>query len=634
MGDSEWDNVIITVPASFQNAQRNDVINAVHYAKIKEYNGMLFDEPTSAFLGYFNQLELEEKKAFLKKDEQKLLVIDFGGGTIDLSTIIIQKESGLSIGIDNIAISRYNDLGGQDLDMIIAEKYLLPQITKSLNVEFDNEEITNELLPQLAVMAEKLKKDICNTVGAMYPDFSSIKVDSSILSQLTSQNIAVGGKTYTINQVTLTAEEFDNVTSFVFQKEEYELSMVDKVIRSVPTVVNDVISKSNWIIPDIDYVLLAGGSVKNPLFVKRVQMLLPKSSVLLPQAPDTIVAKGAAINSFYKYGMGVQLFHPICSDTIGVTTANADFFPLIKAGQSLPFKVKLPTFTLQNDFQSNIEIPCCLNNKSNVMAILKTSVNSNITSQDELTIEMEMTSDKVLNVAIEKDNIKIGEMTVGDPVMQCNMTDDERRIFQMEKELETAKSSGSRNKERQTLRGLIWEYYDLGNYKRSIQAGEKYLECFDNSDVYVMNIIYCAYNELGQRQKAESYLDKALEYSPNNSTLVYNKSLIIENKKGKRESLKFLNDHNESDSVDIKFRKAILNDDLGNKEPVEEIKKEYDLGMINPTSIFESKLLKDVLNRADSNNSYAVISNQEKEHKVMSVDSTSLLKVKGSISTI
>ena len=87
-----------------------------------------------------------------------------------------------------------------------------------------------------------------------------------------------------------------------------------------------MVEKSKWFLSDVQYVLLAGGSVRNPIFVKFLQELLPSATVWRPQTPDTLVAVGAAIKSFYKYALGVELFHPICSDTLGVVTVNSGFY--------------------------------------------------------------------------------------------------------------------------------------------------------------------------------------------------------------------------------------------------------------------------------------------------------------------
>ena len=632
IGDKDWENVVITVPASFQYAQRKDVLEAARYAHIDVHDGMLFDEPTSAFLGYFNQLSIEEKQRILQNDTCKILVVDFGGGTIDLSTIAVRRENALSIGIDNVAISRYNNLGGQDLDMIIAEKYLLCQITDKYGIEAGDSDTLQQLMPQLAVMAEKLKKDLCCTIGALYDDPSKIQINSSMVSTLENQKITIDGEEFDIPSVKLSAKELYQVTSFIFQLDEYELCTTDKVVQSVPKVIQDVVEKSRWFLSDVQYVLLAGGSVRNPIFVKFLQELLPSATVWRPRNPDTLVATGAAIKSFYKYALGVELFHPICSDTIGVITANSGFYPLIPAGQKLPTKVSLPAFRLQSDFQSNIEIPCCLNNEANVIAILKGDVQENVFRTDTLEVEMEMSQDKILHVELSVRGKKLMEMSIENSVAQSCMTEEERRIFVMEEKIRKAQQFGYCSDTKRTLRELIWEYYYLGNYKRCIQTAETYLKECDNTDVYVMNIIYCAYLELGQRKRAESSLDKALSLSPKNPTLVFNKSNSIERKQGKQEALEYLENNNPKDDDEINIRIAILSGELGDLSYAHGIQQRFNSGALRPTTHLASSLLKRVLDMVDAENEYKTIPDEHGKQHILTVDSDSLLAVKGSIS--
>ena len=631
IGDSAWGNVVITVPASFQYAQRNDVLEAARYAHIDVHEGMLFDEPTSAFLGYFNQLTIDEKQRFLQDGTCKILVVDFGGGTIDLSTIAVKRENALSIGIDNVAISRYNNLGGQDLDMMIAEKYLLGQITHKYGIEACDSEILQQLMPQLAVMAEKLKKDLCCTIGAIYDNPSKIQIDSSMASTLENQKITINNEEYDIPSVKLTAAELYQVTSFIFQLDEYELCTTDKVVQSVPRVIHDVVEKSKWFLSDVQYVLLAGGSVRNPIFVKFLQELLPSATVWRPQNPDTLVAVGAAIKSFYKYALGVELFHPICSDTIGVVTANSGFYPLIPAGQKLPAKVSLPAFRLQSDFQANIEIPCCLNNESNVIAILKGKTQESIFKSDTLEVEMEMSENKILKVGLVARGNRMMEMSIDNPVAQSGMTEEERRIFVMEETVRKAQQFGYRADTQQTLRNLIWEYYYLGNYKKCIQTAETFLEKCDSTDIYVMNIMYCAYIDLGQRKQAEHHLDKALALAPKDPTLVFNKSNCIIRSQGRKEALDYLKNNNFEDNDGINIRIALWSAESGDISYAKKIKERFLSGSLKPNNHLDSTMLKQVLDLLDSSNNYQIIPDKHGKQHILTIDSDSLLAVKGSI---
>ena len=367
------------------------------------------------------------------------------------------------------------------------------------------------------------------------------------------------------------------------------------MVQSVPKVIHDVVEKSKWFLSDVQYVLLAGGSVRNPIFVKFLQDLLPSATIWRPRNPDTLVATGAAIKSFYKYALGVELFHPICSDTIGVITSNSGFYPLIPAGQKLPAKVSIPSFRLQNDFQSNIEIPCCLNNESNVIAILTGDVEGSLFKSDTLEIGMEMSQDKTLRVGLFARGSKIMEMNIENPVAQSGMTEEERRIFLMEEKVRKAQQFGYRADTKNTLRELIWEYYYLGNYKRCIQTAETFLKNCNSTDVYVMNIMYCAYLDLGQRKQAENCLDKALSLSPHNPTLVFNKSNCIERKQGKEEALNYLQNNNRCDDDEINIRIALLSGELGDLSYARQIQKRFNSGSLQPDTHLESYLLKRVL---------------------------------------
>lgn len=111
---AEWDQTaIITVPASFNTDQRSDTLRA---AALAGFQGVrLLDEPTAAFYYFFEQ----NREAFKSEEEQRVLVFDFGGGTLDVSIIRVQAR-GANLTVDAFGRSRYNNLGGDDIDTDIA----------------------------------------------------------------------------------------------------------------------------------------------------------------------------------------------------------------------------------------------------------------------------------------------------------------------------------------------------------------------------------------------------------------------------------------------------------------------------------------------------------------------------------
>ena len=106
-------NVIITIPAYFNQKQRKATKNAALIAGLN-LKGMI-NEPTAACLAYSYD-SLENKKNYL-------VVIDLGGGTLDIT--LVNYEKGIS-GIYCAVKFAYGDsnFGGNDFDYIIMEHIL------------------------------------------------------------------------------------------------------------------------------------------------------------------------------------------------------------------------------------------------------------------------------------------------------------------------------------------------------------------------------------------------------------------------------------------------------------------------------------------------------------------------------
>lgn len=579
--DKAWENVVVTVPASFQTNQRNDVLKAIEYANIKQSTGMLFDEPNAAFIGFLNQINQEEKNRFFEKPKTTILVIDFGGGTCDLSVIELQKADQLDLKLSNLAISRYNDLGGQDLDMMIAEEYLLPVFNKEFEeLEYSAEDIELYVLPQLAVLAERLKIELSRIISARFMDYKTIPENAGLVAKLDNQTININGNLCKIDELVLSFNQFRKITEFLFTKSEYHLQIVDKVIRSVPSVVEDILQKANISFADIQSVLFAGGSVQNLIFVQECMKLFSQSACLLPQRPDTLIAEGAAVYSFYKNALGINLLRPICSDTFGITIQNDSFFPLITAGTQLPCSVKLPSFGIQHDRQSELNIPFCIGDRNKIVATLNLDIPTYITKQDIITINATLTENKMLNVEVEVQGRSLGQIELNNPFQLANLSEEQRILYDTTQQLELARTKNDRNTEKRLMQELISEYYNLGNYTRVTALGTEWLEKFDPTSIYMNNLLFCAYNNLGNRRHAEKHLDTGLKYSPENTTLIFNKSLQLEKNKGIVEAKEYLSKQPERVLNDnaIRFRLALMEYNSGNRKPAGKIAEEYNQG--------------------------------------------------------
>ncbi|MEK7993827.1 MAG: Hsp70 family protein [Planctomycetota bacterium] len=109
-----WDHTaLVTVPASFNTDQRSDTLRAATLAGFQDVR--LLDEPTAAFYYFFDQ----NRNSYGRSNRQTVLVFDFGGGTLDVSIIRVES-AGEHLEIDAIGRSRYNNLGGDDIDTELA----------------------------------------------------------------------------------------------------------------------------------------------------------------------------------------------------------------------------------------------------------------------------------------------------------------------------------------------------------------------------------------------------------------------------------------------------------------------------------------------------------------------------------
>jgi molecular chaperone DnaK (HSP70) len=114
-GGTDYTDVILTVPASFDAAARELTMEAAHGARLA--NLTLLEEPQAALYawlekagdGFRRQVELGDV----------ILVVDVGGGTTDLSLIQVTEEQG-DLQLTRMAVGDHILLGGDNMDLTLA----------------------------------------------------------------------------------------------------------------------------------------------------------------------------------------------------------------------------------------------------------------------------------------------------------------------------------------------------------------------------------------------------------------------------------------------------------------------------------------------------------------------------------
>ncbi|MCK4768561.1 MAG: Hsp70 family protein, partial [Desulfobacula sp.] len=105
--------VVITVPASFNEAARDLTMEAVKTAGFGSFVTLL-EEPLAAFYSWLINHETDWQKHV--KADDLILVCDVGGGTTDFSLISLKESKG-SPRFERIAVGDHLILGGDNIDL-------------------------------------------------------------------------------------------------------------------------------------------------------------------------------------------------------------------------------------------------------------------------------------------------------------------------------------------------------------------------------------------------------------------------------------------------------------------------------------------------------------------------------------
>ena len=144
----ENQKVVITIPASFDAAARDLVVEAAKEAKLPE--AALLEEPQAAFYSWISQNEKPWRKQVAKGDT--VLVVDVGGGTTDFSLIEIGESNG-DLSLERVAVGNHILLGGDNMDLTLA--YIAKQ-----KLEAANKKVSHWQTIQLSHQCRKAKEEL------------------------------------------------------------------------------------------------------------------------------------------------------------------------------------------------------------------------------------------------------------------------------------------------------------------------------------------------------------------------------------------------------------------------------------------------------------------------------------------
>ncbi|MBN1903071.1 molecular chaperone DnaK [Candidatus Sumerlaeota bacterium] len=292
------DHAIITVPAYFNDLQRNATKEAARLAGLEVLR--LINEPTAAAMAY----------GLGKESEEITAVYDFGGGTFDVSILEIDHNA-----FEVLVSNGDTHLGGDDLDNALVN-WIKDDFQNTSGIDISQDPVT---LFRLKEAAEKAKCELSTTTKTI----------------ISLPFLAFDNKKPLHLEKTITRDEF----------EELIRKHVARTIEFCRQAIHDAgISKH-----DITKVILVGGSSRIPMVKKYVEDffgMTPFKGV----NPDEIVALGAATQAgIFTGNLQEVVLLDITPHSLGVEVKNSKVSRIIEKNSTIPIKAAKTFTTTEND---------------------------------------------------------------------------------------------------------------------------------------------------------------------------------------------------------------------------------------------------------------------------------------------
>ena len=533
----------ISIPASFEANQRRDLVDSLFNNGISIEKQSLIDEPNAAFLSYVSQKNLNNKAIHIQKDyNPNVLVFDFGAGTCDISILSIEKDNN-GVCSKNIAISKFDKIGGDDIDKLIVIDILLPQLFEGSDLKKDDfltVELNELIIPKLLTYAERLKISICEKVSLQLEskNIQSLMKSKDLITLGDVINIDTNKGQLTLIEPKITISNFHEIIlTFISEESSSETRIEDEVeFLSVYNPIKSALKKANLSKGDIDYLLFIGGSSKNPFIQNSLSTFFDKSNILLPQDLQSHVSAGAAIHSLIYNGFGKNIIQPITSEPIIVITTDELMEKsecLLSAGTIIPSDTfEINHLRPQYDGQEIIELPICIGSTNKILYNIKLCSNDSkgFLSSDIISLKCYVDSDKLLFIEASIGNKKINVEPLS-PFANKELTTKDRMKLKAERDYNLACEKNGGGPSLKALNTLNNIYMQLKLDFKVAETLELISDMFPKAANY--NNIGLYYIKAGKRDKAIKFYQKALDHSPSSITAM-NMSMLYKHTDKKR----------------------------------------------------------------------------------------------------
>ena len=287
----------LAFPVDFSPEARRELRIAAENAGIKV--NCFLSESTAAY--FANRKEVQ---AF-----SKVMVLDWGGGTFDISILNIKKSSVTEVSVFG------EKVGGDDIDQSLAERIHAEIVKKSDVINptsfLDMNPVCRD---NLVARCEQAKRQISNNN------------DDDVLS-------IVNYGQYGNKAVTVSVELYEGI--------------IEPVIKSrILTAIYTALNRSNLSPASVDAIVIIGGSSNLTPYIKAVKSVFKDSHVILPPNPDWATAVGAALMQII--GGNYKL-----NNSLGLFLSDNSVFPILKKDEhGVGSSIESMSFSLTDDAQT------------------------------------------------------------------------------------------------------------------------------------------------------------------------------------------------------------------------------------------------------------------------------------------
>ncbi len=298
---------VITVPANFDDSQRNATLEAAELAGLEVLR--LINEPTAAALAYGIGKTASQ-------DDETIAIYDFGGGTFDVTILEVSEKT-----FEVLTSTGDAHLGGDDLDNAIVD-LIIDEFHEEKGVDLTEDPVT---LRRLKEQAEKAKIELSTATQSIialpfiaYKDGQPIHLERSI-----------------------TRDEFEGLIE----------PFVNRAIRCCRRALEDAGLQKR----DVDKVILVGGTTRIPIVEDSVEDFFGIGA-FKGINPDEVVALGAATQAgVFSGNIEEVTLIDVAPHSLGIEVKDGKFSTIIEKNATIPIKAA-KNFTTTEDNQEFVNI--------------------------------------------------------------------------------------------------------------------------------------------------------------------------------------------------------------------------------------------------------------------------------------